>query len=141
MKATVLADGQEVEIVTTGDVAVLVAPGDMLVEVAPGQNYMDIGPEQTVKCANELEQEQWLLIREVPKFRGWWEQLWQTVQPPMVLGKSNLAQRHVVGLILMLVRAKQEGMKSHILYPETYLHPAQCQRLMVLIYAVTGIKE
>lgn len=134
MKVVTLVDGQEVVVQGESNLMVVISKGDMDVQVKPGQNYVDIGPEQTVKTANELEQDQWELIRQNERFLGWWKYVWQDSAPPLVLAKSALGCKHIAGLILMVIVARQEGKHMHIQFPETYLHPSQCQRLMSLIY-------
>jgi hypothetical protein len=134
----VLADGQPVDLgyLPANRITAIVHPGDMTVE-AP--DHFPIGPEQTIECSRSLEQDQWEQIRAEPNFVRFWDILWgnQSV-PPEVLAKGNLATRHAVGLILLILKARAEGLKMHIMYPETYLHPMQQRMLMSLIHKVAG---
>lgn len=131
----VVADGQEVELNNSPGITALVHPGDMSLEV-PGHQL--IGPEETVKCANELEQDQWELIRVNEKFLGVWKEMWENVEPPLVLAKANLALRHIAGMILLMAKAQAEGVNVHLNFPETYLHPAQCRMIMSMLYKLQG---
>jgi len=130
---TILVDDQEVQI-PKQPLSVMVHQQDMQIDVP---DAVLIGPEQTVQLSNELEQDQWALIRETPQFLKFWTTLWgDGYEPPPKLARGTLAARHVTGLILMMVKARAEGKTIHLQYPETYLHPAQCARFMSLVYAI-----
>jgi hypothetical protein len=134
----VIADGQPVDLgeLPANGITAIVHPGDMTVEVP---DHFPIGPEQTIECSRSLEQDQWEQIRVEPNFVRFWDILWEErSSPPEVLAKGNLATRHAVGLILLILKARSEGLKMYIMYPETYLHPTQQRMLMSLIYKVTG---
>lgn len=135
MKVVLDVDGEEVVIDTQdGNTPTVIIPkGDMNVVVKEGQNYVQIGPEETVACANDLEQDQWELIRANKKFLSLWNSCWESTAPPVVLRKASLGLRHVAGLILMCIRAKALGQNIHIMFPETYLHPAEQRMLMTMI--------
>jgi hypothetical protein len=130
MRVTV--DGEEVKV---GDrpLTVIVHQQDMDIQ-AP--DAVLIGPEQTVKTSNELEQDQWEFIRVNDNFLKAWKALWQDREPPQVLATSPLGTRHSVGLMLLMFMARGEDKQIHLQYPETYLHPAQCTRLMTMIYTI-----
>lgn len=133
---TIMADGQSIQFEKTGPVMVLIPPTDMVVE-AP--DYVKVGPEETVKCSNEIEQDQWELIRVHPAFAKAWGLIMKDVEPPVVLAKSSLGVRHIAGLFLMAVLHKDKKLFFEL--PETYLHPQQLAWLMMYISHITGQKK
>lgn len=131
--STILVDGEPVEI-KTQPLTVLVHQGEMNIE-APDRVL--IGAEQTVACANELEPDQWALIRVEPNFIRFWNALWEPIPPPEDLRKSNLAMRHTVGMILLLVECLSEGKRPFLQLPETYMHPKQQARIINMLMAIS----
>lgn len=129
-----IVDGQEVELHNQPGITAIVAQGDMVVEV-PG-HYL-IGPEQTVETSMKLSQTEWEELKAEPNFLKIWNALWD-VPPPVLLHKSALASRHVVGMIMMLFMARCNGLKVHLHLPESYLHPVQCQRLLTMVNMLVG---
>ncbi len=129
-----IADGQPME-VHMPSLSVIVHPGEMEIEV-PGHVLID--PETTVTTSNELEQDQWELIRVNENFLKVWKAIWKDVPPPEVLRKGNLAIRHTTGLILLMFKARGDGKPVFIKLPETYLHPKQQASLMTAIYIIQG---
>lgn len=132
----ILVDGEPMEI-KSQPLTVLCHRDPMEIE-AP--DHVKIGPEETIKVANEVEQDQWEFIRKNERFLACWEKAFPDHQPPEVISKSNLAMKHITGIILMMHQAQGEGKPVHLQYPESYLHPAQCARLMTLIYFIQGEK-
>lgn len=133
---TILVDGQPVEI-KSQPLTVLCHPGEMEIE-APDHVLVD--PETTVKAANELEPDQWALIREHERFLGWWKTLWYEVPPPENLAKANLAIRHSVGMCLLLLEAGVGQKPIFLKLPETYMHPKQQAAMISFIHAIMGRK-
>lgn len=133
----VIADGQEVELNEKTGITCMVAPGDMVIEV-PTRYLID--PEKTVETAKNLSDAEWADLLGSSNFLKMYRELWKN-DPPKDLKKSAIGVRHSVGMILMLCMARCNGLKSHLVLPETYLHPTQVQRLMSMIYLVTGAKS
>lgn len=136
--STILVDGEPVEL-KQQPLTVLVHNQDMIIETP---DHVLIGPEQTVKVANELEQDQWEQIQQNEHFLKCWDMLWQwDNKPPAVLAKASLASKHVAGMILMLYETRGEGKSPYLQYPETYLHPAQCSWLVSMISIIFPTSE
>lgn len=128
-RAILMVDGQPVG-VKRQPMTVLLHQQDMVIE-APG--YVVIDPESTLSTCKEVLQEEWLGIRAHQYFLDAWNKLWEPQEPPMVLASSGLGSRHSVGMILMLMKCKGERKSPHLKYPETYLHPAQCARIVTML--------
>jgi len=133
----IIADGQEIELNEKGGITAMVAPGDMVIE-APGRYLID--PERTLETAKNLSEEEWAGLLVTANFLRIYRELWQA-DPPKDLKKSAIGVRHSVGMILMLLMARFEGLKSHLVLPETYLHPVQVRNLTSMIYRITGAKS
>lgn len=133
----VIADGQEIELNEKPGITCMVAPGDMVIE-APGLYLID--PEKTVETAKNLSDDEWADLLDTSNFIKMYRELWKN-DPPKDLKKAAIGVRHSVGMILMLFMARCEGLKSHLVLPETYLHPMQCARLLSMIYLITGAKS
>lgn len=128
---TVLVDGEPVEVDLARPLSVMIHDGELNIEV-PG--HISVDPEATLHLANTLER--WDEVRNQPNFLLIWRSLWDDVPPPQDLKKASLALRHSVGLILLLVGCKVDKLSPHIKYPETYLHPKQCARIMTMVYTI-----
>jgi hypothetical protein len=126
---------QQVEI-PSQDLTAIVFPGEL--EVVASLDYVVIGPEETVECIRTLEADQWEVLKDHDKFKQAWQTLWEEVPVPPVIHKASVACRHAAGMILLLFMARAGRRKIHLKLPETYLHPRQVARLMLLVNFLTG---
>ena len=105
-------------------------------------DVLEIGPEQTVQCADLLSQEAWDAIRIMHPLPECWKLIFGDTPIPMVLKGEGLGYRHVVGLIILVVKVMSLGKQPFIRLPESYLHPkAQCGLADFFIYAQKGFKS
>lgn len=129
-RAILMVDGQPVG-VKRQPMTVLLHQQDMVIE-APG--YVVIDPETTIGTCRDVCQDEWVGIRSHPHFLSAWLKLWEPQEPPMVLSTAGLGSRHSVGMILLLMKCRGEKKSPHLKYPETYLHPAQCARIVTMLH-------
>lgn len=88
-----------------------------------------IGPMATVDCADALTVHDWLFLREQPRFVKLFMLVFTKNEelPPWPVKHQGLGTRHVIGLILLSLRALSEGKTPMLVMPESFLHPsAQC---------------
>lgn len=123
-KKTVLMSvaGQPLNLDLASVLTVLLHKDDMEVK-SDDPGVKDITPEMTVAMANEVLPEDWKYLREEPNFKRLWAGLWEDKPLPEKL--ETLAAKHTTGLIFLILEALSEDKVPHLLYPETYLHPAQ----------------
>lgn len=104
-------------------------------------DVMLIDPELTVKTMREWHPDIWAKIAKTPRFIRLWRKVYPESDPPVSLENAGLDTLHVAGMIMLVTLAMILGKRSHIRFPETYLHPAQQCGLADLFKEMQGASK
>lgn len=100
-----------------------------------------IDPAATLACANKVDPNAWRWLKQQPQFVRLLRMVFPEdrfdLRDDLPLQTHGHGLRHTVGLILLLLDAIKQGKTPHILYPESYLHPAQQVGLSDLFIALS----
>lgn len=133
-------DGKTQEHVIDGKpFTMLVHQGGLEVD-AVDDDIATITAEDTVREAAKIPQNEWDMLRAMPQFIELFKLVFP-FDPPVVLAKSTIDVRHVVGMLALIAHAIGEGKRPFIKLPETYLHPANQGGLASLLVRLTGGKK
>ena len=100
-------------------------------------DVVEITPQDTVKCTNEISQDDWDFIRKVPRFVSWWNIVFPDINLPLVLKNAPLAHKHVIGMLVLIAKAMFERKRTFVRLPESYLHPSTQRELANLFATLT----
>lgn len=98
----------------------------------------EIGPEQTVAYSNALPQEHWYFLLGQARFMELWNVVFPQLPVPPELAKGTLAHKHIVGMIMLGLKAMSEGKRPFFRLPESYLHPSTQRLVVSLFHAMQG---
>lgn len=120
-------DGQELS-VEAKELTVLVHPDTIQVDVIE-LDFQEITPIQTVQTMEQMALMTWAELREAPLFLELWKLVYPDLAVPEIITKAPIAQKHIAGMIYLIIEAMIAGKKPFVRLPETYLHPSTQLRL------------
>lgn len=104
------------------------------------EDIVQIGPEETILCAMELSQDDWDSVRITPVFGRLWKCVFPDDLPPEKIKNEGMGFKHVIGLIILLVKTINSGKRPYVRFPESYLHPRAQVGLADLFLVLNGGK-